>query len=68
MANLLSALAALLEIINLLKGVVLLYRDAKREGWLEEGREIAKAINGAKTNDERKELVRKLSDYRKSLP
>jgi hypothetical protein len=68
MANVLSALAALLEIINLLKGVVLLYRDAKREGWLEEGRELAKAINGAKTNDERKELVRKLADYRKSLP
>ena len=68
MANLLSALAALLEIINLLKGVVLLYRDAKREGWLEEGRELAKAINGAKTNDERKELVRRLADYRKSLP
>lgn len=68
MASLLSAIAALIELINLLKGVVVLYRDAKREGWLEEGRELAKAISGAKTNDERKELVRRLSDYRKSLP
>lgn len=67
MASLLSAIAALIELINLLKGVVVLYRDAKREGWLEEGRELAKAISGAKTNDERKELVRRLSDYRKSL-
>lgn len=64
MSNLIAAIKALMELVLLAKQLVSLYSQAKREGWLEEGRELAKTITEAKTDEERRELVRRLSKHR----
>ena len=64
MSNLAVALKALLDVFLLVKQLLTLYKQAKREGWLDEGRELAKSITEAKTDEERRDLVRRLSQHR----
>lgn len=66
MSKLVAALSALLEMLLLVKELLKLHSQAKREGWLEEGRTLAKSITEAKTDEDRRELVRRLSQHRSS--
>lgn len=44
------------------------FRVGRREGWIEDGRDIAKAYKEAKTDDERFAALRRLVGHRASLP
>ena len=58
-----SLLTALPEIIGVVKSIVALFREAKRKGWIESGRNLAAEINGAKTDEERKALAQRLFNH-----
>ena len=68
MAQILAALKLLLEFVSLCKGLFEMYRQAHKEGWLEDGRALAKQIKEAKTDDERRALLRRLVEHSSSLP
>jgi hypothetical protein len=67
-----SGILALFKVANevwaVIKQAVLLYNQAKREGWIEEGKDIAKKIREAKSDAERKELVKRLADHDSGIP
>jgi len=54
---------ALPEIIGGVKALVGLFREAKRKGWIEAGRNLAAEINGAQTDEERKKLAQRLFNH-----
>ena len=68
MKTVLAAIKAVLEIFNLVKEAVKLYKQAKREGWIQDGREIAKKIKDADSDDKRRELVKDLAKHTRSVP
>ncbi len=61
MAAISAAIAAALEIVKLAKDLFVLYRRARREGWLSEATIVLEKVKTAKTDDERRELVRELA-------
>jgi hypothetical protein len=74
-AALLGAVKAIPEIVGLVKqlvgaidSMVSAYKKAQEEKWIAQGKELAKRIALAKTDAERAELVKKLSDSWNSLP
>lgn len=59
--NQVSAIAnAILEIFTLGYKVYGLIHEAKRKGWINEGRSLTQQITEAKTDEERAELARRL--------
>lgn len=71
MANLLAFFSFFKGLLDLINTVVVAYKahqKAKQEGWLEDGKEIAKAINGAETDEERRALAKKLADQLRNRP
>lgn len=63
-----DAIATIKEIISAVKAAIALYQQARREGWIQDGREIARKIQAAKTDEERKRLVMDLSRYLGRMP
>ena len=63
-----SALAAIGEIFKFFKGAWAMYKQAKTEGWIAEGRELAAKIKNAKSDAERLELLRRLNAHDLSAP
>jgi hypothetical protein len=59
--NLIAIFKAFFELLALVK-------QAREEGWLQEGRELAKGIKDAKTDEERRKLVRRLANHTSSAP
>ena len=43
-------------------------KQAKREGWIQEGREVTKKIKELKTDAERREMVKKLAKHFSDMP
>lgn len=68
LAGVIAAIRGLMELVVLLKEALALYKQAKKEGWIQEGREIAARIKGAKTDEERKKLVRELAGHASDTP
>lgn len=68
MASILAFFSAVLELLNVFKQIFLLYRQAKAEGWITEGQVIANKISNAKTDEERRELVKALANHAALLP
>jgi hypothetical protein len=68
MPQIVEGIKALLELFRLVSGLLSLYAQARREGWLQEGREVAKAIQEAKTDEERKALAKRLSSVISGMP
>lgn len=68
LTQILAILKGFFEVIGLVKEVIGLVRKAKKEGWIQDGRELSHAIKNAKTNEERRELVKRLSDHSSSSP
>lgn len=68
MATILGIINGLIEIVNLFKQAWALYQQAKVEGWIQEGKKIADGITNAKTDEERKALVKKLADSIHGIP
>lgn len=60
MATILGFLNAIVEMFGLIRQAIELYQQAKKEGWIDEGRELASKIKNAKTDDERRQLVKDL--------
>ena len=56
------------ELLGLLKQAFALIRKAKREGWIEDGKEITKKVMDAKTDEERRKLVKKLAGHTRDTP
>jgi hypothetical protein len=63
MSKILLLLKTITEIANTISEALSFYRKAKEEGWYEDAKIIASRVRGAKTDEERKELVRKLADW-----
>lgn len=64
MSAILGALTAINELISLGFKVYDLYREAKLKGWVQDGRELANKIQGAKTDEERQKLAEDLFNHR----
>lgn len=45
-----------------------LYRLARREGWADENRAITKGLINAKTDEERRDLVRRIASQLRNTP
>lgn len=54
---------ALTEIITLGYKAFSLIREAKRRGWVSDGRSLSQQISEAKTDEERAELARRLYNH-----
>ncbi|HNC40292.1 MAG TPA: hypothetical protein PK522_00755 [Nitrosomonas sp.] len=62
--NQVSAIAsALIEIITLGYKVYDLIHEAKRKGWVSDGRSLSQQIAEAKTDEERAELAKRLFNH-----
>ena len=58
-----AAATALMELITLWYKAAALLREAKKRGWIEEGRTLTQVIDGAKTDEERAILAKRLFDH-----
>lgn len=74
-ASFLAALKAIPEVVGLIKELVsavramqAAYQKAQEEKFIERGREIAKQLGQAKTDEERRKLLDRLSDNWNSMP
>lgn len=74
-ASLLTALQAIPELVGLLKQLVGAvqtmidsYQKAQTEKWINAGKELAHQIALAKSDEERAELVKKLSNQWNNIP
>lgn len=75
MASLLAALKAIPDLVGLVKDLIGVvnnlvesYKKAQTDKWINEGKELARKIAVAKTDAERAELVKKLSDAWNNQP
>lgn len=68
LSQILAIFTTIKEVIELFKQAWSLYQQARVEGWIAEGKTIAEGIKNLQTDDERKELVKKLSDYLSNRP
>lgn len=57
---------AILEVITLGYKVAKLWRESQLNGWVKDGRTLAAAIDGAKTDEERSALAKILFEHRAS--
>jgi len=60
MTTLSLVLTAITQLTPIFVKLVRLYTEAKRRGWVEDGRELAIKIEGAVTDEERMRLARDL--------
>lgn len=56
------------ELVGYIRGAVRLYLQAKREGWIDDGKALVEKIKEAKTDEERRELLRRLVAHDRVLP
>lgn len=61
MASIAAALSAFVELVKMARDLVALYRRARVEGWLSDAVVVLDKVKAAKTDEERKELVRELA-------
>ena len=61
-----AILTALSEILTLGWKVYGLYQESKRKGWVNDGRTLSAAIQGADTDEKRMQLARDLFNHRAS--
>lgn len=62
MGQLLTLLAALPELLREMRKAIKIYRMARAEGWAVEHKEMGELIENAKTDDDRRRLVRAATD------
>ena len=63
MATFYKLAQALLEFYAFLKQAMAMYQQAKKEGWITDGKKIITEIQSAQTDQQRRELLRRLSDH-----
>lgn len=68
LSKILNVFTVIKDVIELFKQALALYQQARIEGWVAEGKTIAQGIKNLETDEERKELVKKLSDYLSNRP
>jgi len=51
------------EVLGFFKQAYELYKQAKLEGWISDGKTIATEIKNLQSDAERRELVKKLADH-----
>ena len=56
-----AAIKGVVELIFMLRDLVVMYRQARAEGWLEDAKRTLDAVKTAKSDDERRRLARELS-------
>jgi len=59
-----AILVAITELASLGYKAYMLYLEAKRKGWINEGRSLSVKISEAKTDEERAELARHLFEHK----
>jgi len=64
----LRILLGIFSLVGIVSQAITLRRKAKREGWEADGKIVFDAISGAKTDEERKALVKSLSDHVSRMP
>lgn len=60
MSGIIAIATAITQLIPVFTKLVSLYVEARRKGWVSDGRDLATKINEAKTDEERKHLARLL--------
>ncbi len=68
MGTILSILKFISDLWTVLSQAVKMWQASKREEWIQDGQKITKAISEAKTDDERRALVRRLADSIHNTP
>lgn len=63
MATFYKLAQALLDLYAFLKQAMAMYQQAKKEGWITDGKKIITEIQSAQTDQQRRELLRRLSDH-----
>jgi len=67
LSGIISAIIALKELATLVKDLFGLYRKARKEKWLKDGRELVKNINAIKTDTDRRKLAKRLVRHTRNL-
>lgn len=62
MSSILGAIKAIGELISLFRDVLSLYQKHKTEKWWTDTVQVVSDLKNAKTDDERREIARRLSD------
>lgn len=67
-AKILGALEFLKELWSAIKSAIAAWKQAKKEGWIEDHEAVTAAIRNAKTDEERRALAKKLADIVRRSP
>ncbi len=66
--SILNALGFLKELWGVIKQAIAAWKQARKEGWVEDHEAVTSAIRNAKTDEERRALAKKLADLVRSSP
>lgn len=66
--QILNALGFLKELWGVIKQAIAAFRQAKKEGWIQDHEVVTGAIRDAQTDEERRELARQLADLVRRTP
>jgi hypothetical protein len=58
-----ALISGIRDLIGLAGQAMALVNKAKREGWIQEGKEITKKITEAETDEERRKLAKSVADH-----
>ena len=68
MTKITTFLMSLLEALSLLARLVKMIEEAKREGWIQNGRELVFRIEKAVSDEERAKLAKDMADHYSNMP
>lgn len=68
LTSILNALGFLKELWGVIKQAIAAYRQARKEGWVQDHEAVTAAIRDAKTDGERRALAKRLADLVRSTP
>lgn len=64
----LSYIKMFFEFIGLVKNLWGFYKQAKENGWINDGKELVYKVKNAKNDDERRKLAIKIAKHIRSMP
>jgi len=68
MKKIVEAIKYLIEALALLRILSERIKEARREGWLQEGRELAARLERAKTDEERQKMAESRNKHYDAMP
>ena len=68
LTSLFSAIKGIASLIGLIKELISLANQARREGWIQDGKQIVKKVKEAKSDEDRKKMVKAIADHFGDMP